>query len=485
MNYLLIGVDQLRFDTLGYNGNSVCATPNIDQLAAESFRFSKAYTTAPLCSPARASMFTGNYAFRHGMGTNCDMYHSMARELGDPTALLHKKLKDEGYRCGYIGKWHVGTELGPCDYGFEGQNVPGYGNCRDEEDYQAYLKQHGYSYEIENPIYYNPGDKTLQAGIWNGADESTTEYYLAERTIELLKEYSEEEAPFFLTCQFWGPHGPHFPPTSHAGITDRSLIEPWTNMEDELAMKPAFVKRHRDHFYRKPPSDWEEWKEVIGLYYDFTTFIDLQIGRILEQLETLGLKENTVVMFTTDHGDMKGVHGGLIDKGFLYEDAMHIPLLIRHPSYEGDKDIDRFVYNMDLMPTAVAECGLDISQLDGKSLLPLLSGDDFDRDSAYMEFHGIRFLYSQRTVLSEDGYKFIWSPGDMDELYDLNSDPGELSNLIDDESFSEVRSRMIELLKKNAVKYNDPLQDYAYKIFGDWASPSGQVDTTNQGLDQK
>ena len=121
-NILWIGVDQMRADSLS---NPNCKTPHLTGLAEESANFTHAYSPSSLCTPARASMFTGLFAFNHGMGTNCDMYHALAKELPNPEQLLHKQLLDSGYRCGYTGKWHVGTQLGPADYGFEGMNIPG------------------------------------------------------------------------------------------------------------------------------------------------------------------------------------------------------------------------------------------------------------------------------------------------------------------------------------------------------------------------
>ncbi|GAA0179897.1 sulfatase-like hydrolase/transferase [Clostridium sediminicola] len=483
MNFLFIGVDQLRFDTLGVNGNDICDTPNIDKLANEGYNFSRAYSTCPLCSPARASMFTGKYAFKHGMGTNCDMYHSLSTELNEPEMLLHNKLLDKDYKCGYVGKWHVGTKLGPCDYGFEGMNVPGYGNCRFEKDFLDYLDSNQYSYSIEKPIHYNPNNKTLSAGIWNGSEESTTEYFLANKTIDLIDKFTKNNDSFFLTCQFWGPHGPHFPPKSFVGKSDRSKIKPWINFEDDLEGKPGFVKRHLRDFYRNPPKNWDEWREVIGFYYDFMSFIDKQIGRILDYLDDIGEKDNTIIFLTSDHGDMKSVHGGLIDKGFLYEEAMHIPFIMYHPEYSGLKNRNEFIYNMDIMPTILDVIGENISNLDGRSLLPLLENNyEWNRRNAYLEFHGIRFLYSQRAVVNENNYKYIWTPGDFDELYDLNKDPGELNNLINDDEYTKIKDGLVEQLKENAVKYEDPLQDYVYKILGEWSNPSGQVDTTAQKI---
>ncbi len=477
MNYLLIGCDQLRFDTLSINGNEICHTPNLDRLAREGINFTNAHSTAPLCTPARASMFTGNYALTHGMGTNCDMYHSLAAELAHPEALLHHKLAEKGYACGYIGKWHVGTELGPCDFGFEGMNVPGYGNCKVEQGYLDYLKEHHLSYALSHQIYLNPGEKTLAAGIWEGPDESTTDWYLTNRTIAQLEGYRASGTDYFATCQYWGPHGPHLMPAKWVGKADREQILPWASYREDLAQKPEFVRRHLD-FYRASPQSWDGCREVIGLYYDYMMFIDSQIGRILEYLDTSGQRQNTTIVFTSDHGDMQWSHNGLIDKGFLYEEAMHIPLILSHPALPKGKSHAHLVSNLDILPTILDDAGLE-AECDGQSLLGLLRGEAPAREDFLMEFHGIHFLYTQRAVLTNDGLKYIWTPGDMDELYDLNTDPAELDNLIDDERYSQHRLDLVERLKRQVVRYRDPVMDYVFKIFGQWESPSGQVDATS------
>ncbi len=476
MNYLFIGCDQLRFDTLSVNGNEVCSTPNLDALAKEGVNFTNAYSTAPLCTPARASMFTGNYAFTHKMGTNCDMYHSLAAELENPDLLLHKRLLENNYKCGYVGKWHVGTELGPCDFGFEGMNVPGYGNCRLDEGFKEYLVEKGLSYNVTNEIYLNPNDKTLCAGIWDGVDESSTDWYLTDKTIELMETYRKNDENYFVTCQYWGPHGPHLPPKNWVGKADRSKILPWDNYIEDLSQKPEFVNRHL-LFYRKAPQNWEECREIIGLYYDQMMFIDYQIGRLIEYLKETNQYDNTAILFTCDHGDMQFAHNGLIDKGFLYEEAMHIPMIVRHPKYLHLGTNDALVSNMDIMPTVLDDLNIDIS-CHGQSLIPVIKNEK-RRDDIYMEFHGIHFLYTQRVVIDSSGMKFIWTPGDIDELYDLNVDPYEKNNLINSADKQTTVEHMVELLKKNAVQYGDPVMDYIYKIFGQWESPSGQVDATS------
>jgi arylsulfatase A-like enzyme len=403
------------------------------------------------------------------------MYHSLSAELKDPSALLHKKLLEKGLRCGYLGKWHVGTNLGPCDYGFEGMNVPGYGNCKQEKEFLDYLEKNCLQYQLSNKIYLNPGDKTLAAGIWDGMEESTTDWFLTDKCISLLDEFSNKDS--FVTLQFWGPHGPHLPPKSWVGKADRLSIEPWPNYCEDISEKPEFVHRHLE-FYKKSPETWDEVREIIGLYYDYLMFIDSQIGRVVAHLQKTGQMENTVIVFTSDHGDMQWAHNGLIDKGFLYEEAMHIPLIFYHPAFKGGVTSNALVSNMDILPTFLHDLDIPYS-CDGMDMISQLFQGKPGREDFYMEFHGIHFLYTQRAVVTQDGWKFIWTPGDIDELYNLNDDPFEISNLNQKEQYQAIRSNMISRLKRNAVKYNDPVMDYIYKIFGEWSNPSGQVDVTD------
>lgn len=480
-NIVWIGLDQMRWDTAGCYGNPVCQTPNIDRLAQKGVRFSQAYTPCSLCSPARASMFTGRYAFRHGMLTNCDLYHYVAAELSEPNTLLHSRLLAAGYRCGFVGKWHVGTRKGPVDYGFEGMNVPGYGNIRREPDFLAYLEKRSLRYSIEPDVFANPGEQTLLSGVWKGPTESTPAYYLAERTNELIYEFARSNKPFFLTCQFWGPHEPHLPSSEYAGLHNRRRIGPWINFVDSWQGKPERVRRTHTDFYRDLPQTWERWREVVGAYYDQTTMIDTQIGRILTRLEELGLQENTVIVLTADHGDMTGSHGGMNDKGFLYEEAQRIPLIVVWPGgFSDGLQRNELVYNMDIFPTLLDLLGMRDDSLDGRSLIPYLGGSSSEntpRDAVYLEFHGIRFLYSQRGIVTKDGWKYIFTPGDRDELYDLNTDPGELCNLLATSPTSEIWEKAIMLqeeMMQLAVESEDPLQVGINKFFGHWDRPSTQ-----------
>lgn len=485
-NILWIGVDQMRADALGCNGNPICQTPYLDQLASEGINFQRAYTPSSLCTPARASMFTGLYAFKHGMGTNCDLYHSLAAELPNPEQLLHKRLLETGYRCGYTGKWHVGTELGPVDYGFEGMNIPGYGDLRQIPAYRAYLRENNLTVgPIKNPIFGNHKEKTLIAGEFDGPIESTTTHFLTNSTIDLLDVFAESSAktgqPFFLTCQYLAPHGPYLPPHEYVGRHDRDSIPEWVNFQDDYAGKPRSINRFRRDFHPDLPNDWASWQEIVGLAYDFNTMVDAEIGRILAHLDQLGLANETIVFFTSDHGDMTGSHGGLLDKGFMYEEAHRIPLIVRLPGSTTREVVrEELVYNMDIMPTILDLVDQDLGdKVDGRSLRPYLNDDlpsEKGRDAIYLEFHGIRCLHTQRGLIGRDGLKYIFNPVDEDELYDLTSDPGELQNVLDDPRYAAQRAALRQRIVRAAAEAQDPVQNYMAKLFGDYNNLAAQPD---------
>lgn len=480
-NILWIGFDQIRFDTLGWNGNSVCQTPNLDRLGSEGVSFSSAYTPCSLCTPARASMFTGLYAFRHGMGTNCDMYHALAEELPEPQQLLHTHFQENGYRCGYLGKWHVGKEKGPSDYGFEGMNLPGYGDIQRDPGFKSYLQHNGLSYTPEPQIYLNPDNQTLIGGRWGGPVESTPAHYITARTMEMIDRCRSSGTPFFITCQYWGPHGPYMPPDEFCGRHNREELEPWPSLREDLSEKPYRIRRELDDFFRDHPKTWQQAREIVGLYYDQTAMLDYEVGRLLDYLEDRGLRDSTIVVFSTDHGDMTGCHGGMMDKGLLYEEAHHIPLIFSWPGQWNPGRRQDLALNMDIMPTLIQSAGLSVpGDLDGTSLLDALIDrpERVLRQDLYLEFHGLRFLYSQRALVTDDGWKYIFTPGDRDEVYDLNNDPAEMNNLcFDPEAVSKV-AELQERIRLAAARFNDPLQDCLSKFFGIWYTQTGQIDAS-------
>ncbi|MEP1208116.1 MAG: sulfatase-like hydrolase/transferase [Rhizobiaceae bacterium] len=481
-NLLFIGVDQLRWDVIGPNKSVPVDTPNIDRLIASGVSFERAYATCPLCTPSRASMFTGDYAFTHGMGTNCDMYHALGKELSDPDRLLHRHLLKANYRCGFVGKWHVGVEKAPGDYGFEADVQPGYGNLTTTEAFKAYLKHNTLDYRVTPSLFFNQHQQTMAAGRWHGPVESTPAHFQTNQAIDMLEDMGEGDQPFFVTLQYWDPHGPHLICDEFYHSTDRQKIKPWPNFRDNLKRKPEKVIRERDDFYRCHPRTDAEVIDYIGWYCDHVAMLDHQIGRLLDYLEESGLADETLIVFTSDHGDMTGAHGGLIDKGLLYEEAMRVPLVFAHPDLKhGTRS--GLALNMDILPTALALLGFtDIDRQADDLSAQIGDRDAAGRDYLLGEYHGLRYLYSQRMLVSDDGWKFIFSPGDRDELYDLNNDPHEMNNLVCDPSSGEVLARMREALMQQTARFEDPLRDCVAKFNGHWRTGSGQFDATSAYL---
>lgn len=481
-NLLFIGVDQLRWDMIGPKKSQPVNTPNLDRLMAQGVSFSRTYATCPLCTPSRASMFTGDYAFKHGMGTNCDMYHALSKELAEPERFLHNDLLAAGYRCGFVGKWHVGVEKCPSNYGFEGNVLPGYGNLTTSPTFIRYLNDNDLSYQVEPELFFNPDSQTLAGGRWRGPTASTPGHYLTNQTIDMLDDMAGGDDPFFVSVQYWDPHGPHLIADEFYNSTDRKNIKVWSNFDDKLDNKPVRVKRERDDFYRCHPRTQEELIEYIGLYCDHVSMLDFQIGRLMDHLQSSGLIDSTLIVFTSDHGDMTGAHGGLIDKGLMYEEAMRVPMIFSHPSLSPGLR-EGLALNMDILPTAFALLGVETTQRQARDLsteIDFLDGPP--RSYLLAEYHGLRYLCSQRMLVSHDGWKFIFSPGDYDELYDLNTDPHETNNLINQSLAAERLADMRAALIKETAEKNDPLRDCVAKFNGQWRTSSGQFDATSAYL---
>ena len=457
-NILYVMTDQQRYDSLGCVGRSICRTPHLDQLASEGVRFDNAYTVCALCSPARTSMLTGRYPHNHRMWNNNDMMQWAIRDLSDEVRMISQDLSEAGYNCGYVGKWHCGETKVPSTYGFVGTDVPNYGNPYRTKEYADYLARRG----LKPPQRIHPiGPK---AGTLSGPVEACATHFLAEFAIDLMRGFNEAREtsgkPFMMFVSFWGPHAPQYVPEPYASMYDPRNVKLWPNFGDDLANKPRVHERHR-RTVGFPDLSEDAWRQHIAKYWAFCTFIDDEIGRLLDALKEMGREEDTAVFFSADHGDMTGSHGGFFDKGpFMYQETYHIPLIGRVPGVAKAGTVcDRLVSNMDLATTALDLAGLPVPEKhDGRSLMPLLREPGAVwPDDLMCEFHGHRFLYSQRMV-RWGHHKFIFNAPDEDELYDLVRDPHELTNLFDDPHYADVveegRGRLLKWMEDS----NDPLR---------------------------
>ncbi len=459
-NILYIMTDQQRYDTLGCTGLSQCQTPNLDKLAAEGTRFDRAYSICPLCSPARASMLTGLYPHNHRMWNNNDMFQWSVRNLSDDIDLIAKPLLEADFNCGYTGKWHCGSDKVPSSYGFKGMDVPNYGNPYETAEYREYLLKHGLTRPSCNLIDENDG---VLGGSWEGNPDACASAFLAQYAIDQMetfnKEYEETGKPFFQFISFWGPHAPYIVPEPYASMCNPAGIAPWPTWQDDLMNKPTVQRRLREHL-GYPEKSWDEWAKSVAKYWGFVTFVDHQIGRILDRLSLLGRDKDTIIVFSADHGDMTGSRGGCFDKGpFPYQETYHIPLIVRAPGSGQAGDIcNQLVSNMDLAATVLDAADIPVpGHYDARSLIPLVKNPDAKWDGDLMcEFHGHRFLFTQR-ILLWDNYKYVYCPCAEDELYDLKNDPLELQNLAYSPDCSSILQEGRKRMQGWLDKSHDPV----------------------------
>lgn len=473
-NILLITTDQHRRDTLGCYGSEVCETPHLDELAATGTRFDLAFTCTAICTPARTSLLTGTAPFRHGMLANFERNVGYPWEIPEHNRLLPEYLRPAGYVCGNVGKWHVGVERGPSFYGFEGEHYPGWAPPYEHPDYLAYLEERGLPrFSVRDVVrgrFPNGRPSLPMMGIHDAPVEATYPYFLAERTIQFLRRYAQRYRqtgePFFLACHFFGPHLPYFLPESVLNRYDPSMVRRHPSMAETFAGKPAVHRRYNEH-WAVDTYPWDVWQRVVAAYWGYVNLIDQQIGRVLSELETLGLAGSTAVCFTTDHGGFVGNHR-LADKGpMMYDDIYRIPLIVRWPGVtQPGTTCEALVSLTDLMPTFLEIAGVTVPEgLDGRSLAPLLRDPRSDwPDAVFAEFHGHHFPYPQRMIRTRR-YKLVVNPADTNELYDLEADPYELHNLYGHPGYADIQRELMTRLYEHLVTVGDNFHHWLPTMF--------------------
>ena len=462
MNVLLIQADQQRRDSLGTYGNTVAKTPHVDALAREGMVFDYAFTPIPLCGPSRASLITGKRPVNHGILVNPESGSVAGRDFGHEHATLAQLLAARDYRSVLCGKWHVGMELAPAQCGFEGVFYPGYGYPNRHPHYLAHLEKLGTRFALREEMYSRSpdgSDKTLLSAVLDGPEEASIPHYLVDQAIEAIRQSSSDGRPFFIRCDFWGPHAPYIIPERYARMYDPLCIEPWPSFHDSLAGKPE-IQRAMRRYWGIEGFTWQEWSRLVAMCYGYVSLIDDQVGRLRAALDDAGQADDTAIFYVSDHGGMVGGHG-LADKGpYLYDEICRIPLIAHVPGCSGGRRTDALVYNMDLMPTILELAGCDVPpDLDAASLVPLLTGQGErvrEDDVAYLEFHGHHQPYAQRLIRTRTA-KYVFNAAEIDELYDLENDPHELCNQVANASYADLLDGMRQVMRDWLTKLNDPI----------------------------
>jgi len=469
VNVLIIFTDQQQRDTIGAYGQRVARTPNLDRLASQSVVFDNAICPQPVCTPSRGSLVTGLYPHTHNCVINSMVapgYYEI--ELPPEIPTLAEHLKPRGYVAGYVGKWHVGREVVP-QHGFEDywistedeytrqEDIPTRGHC----SYYHYLVEQGYTPASEDPHPFFVREQTT------GLPEEHSRIAFITREAERFLE-TRKDGPFALVVNYLEPHPPYN--SSNDAMYDPADValpaNHHTGPVDGMTRRAQLFQRFTVDGTQSgvgPFTSEAQWRELIARYFGLTTLADKYVGRLLGKLDDLGLADDTLVVFTSDHGDMMGSHG-MVNKCVMYDEALRVPFIVRHPCVTGGgRRVGEVVNLVDVVPTVLDALGVSSgATLQGESLMPLLTGEraeDPDKPG-FSEWNGrLQSMHARhdmfapvadffiRTVRTRD-WKLNVNPGDVDELYDLRNDPGEMRSRIDDPACRDVKGRLFDELKR-------------------------------------
>ena len=324
-----VNCDQLRWDAVGYAGNGVVHTPNLDRLAARGVWFENAYCASPLCSPARASWLTGTYPHSHRLCNN----YAPSRDgiegcsLSDRVVTIADLLKERGYRCGNVGVWHLSDDAVPahgftdhwCCFSYIYENLPG--------PFFGYLEDLGIAnpYALDAPGVFRYGREMPLGVLTDPRQQRTT--WTVDQALGVLE--CDRAEPLFLLVGIKDPHPPIIPPRELLAHYPLERLPFPGNFHDPLEGKPPSQTRRR---CRIPPGSItvEEFRTVIRYYYALVTHIDQQIGRLIDALERTGRFDRTIFVVNSDHGEMLGNHG-FVEKALMYEESVRVPCLLSWP----------------------------------------------------------------------------------------------------------------------------------------------------------
>lgn len=424
--------DQQRASTVERGGQ--CLTPHLQGLAAAGARFERCYAPNPICSPTRASLFTGYLPHAHGVTDVTHAVPAPMAELREGLPFWSRELEAAGYRTGYFGKWHIERSDELERFGFQ--------------EYEVDLRLVGVQEHTE-PLLRSltvrqPGYKDLLvAGVSAAPASASRERALFERGGEFVRAGAlERDRPWALVISTEAPHDPFVAPQEYFARYDPDAIEQPASFRDPLTDKPTIYRRIREAW---SGLQWEDFAFASACYYALCSMLDDEVGRLLALLEETGQAQDTLVVFTSDHGDYLGAHGLLLKGVAAFEEAYRVPLLMRGPGVTPGLVIDEPVGLIDV-PRTLMRILLDTDyECQGGDLSARLAGQQAaGPGEAFAEFHGQRFGYTQRVVWSGD-WKYVFNGFDEDELYDLTNDPFELRNLAGD---PEQRERLEELARR-------------------------------------
>ena len=460
-NLLFILTDQQRADSLACYGNTYLQVPNLNRLAEASFVFEHAYVSQPVCSPSRATLLTGTYPHTAQVPA-CNI------PLPSDVPTIAELLADD-YHCAWFGKWHLGDEI------FSQRGFDTW--VGSEDGYRAHYSSQDRLEQVSDYHHFlikqglTPDRDLLGQRVFSRhvtaslPEEQTKAAFLGEQTAAFIR--NAGDTPFVAFVSYLEPHPPHTGPLND--LYDPADLPVGSSFFKKPASNASLLNRVMAAYYMESEEYGFDlrteagWRAVRARYWGNVSLVDRSVGKILAALAESGQAENTIVVFTSDHGEMAGDHG-ILGKCVLYEESVRVPLLIRDPRLQGEPSrISGNMSHIDLLPTLLDLLGQSIpAHLQGQSRVSVLKGEaSLAENDIFIEWNGrdghpipgeaeVNPAMSRpwRSMVSAERWKLNLCPSDHGELYDLNQDPYEMTNRFDDPAQQERIATMIASIRR-------------------------------------
>ncbi|MBN1446147.1 MAG: sulfatase-like hydrolase/transferase [Candidatus Omnitrophica bacterium] len=444
-NILFFMTDQFQWNASGYAGHPFVKTPNLDALAAKSVNFTNAFCASPVCVPARISLFSGQYPHKHGQPENLP--------VKEGTRMFAETLNDAGYHTAAVGKLHF---MPPPREIKRFKTVRLHDGYDEYSAYVEYLRKEKPEYApLDMHAYPKQGKEGVLTGknIITGKEEEAIifgtskvpkEYFytrfISDEAVKFLKNYNETN-PFFLFVSFFGPHSPYMVPEPYDELYNPDDMPVPLTVNEKLDSKPK-SQHFRRNLWGMEHTSVEQLKKITALYYAHITLIDEHIGRVVQALKENNLYDDTIIVFSADHGELLGNHG-LFYKNHMYDEATHIPLLIHDTATEKPSKREELVSQIDIMPTLMDLTGLSIPEWNqGKSFRPAVEGKQYSgREEVFFEIRNSE-VDGYISGCRDKEYLFSYEKNSLGnvfegELYDTRKDTAQVNNLYHRREYSE------------------------------------------------
>lgn len=453
-NILIVMTDHQRADTV--RPEHPAPTPHAVKLAQEGITFTQTYCPSPHCCPSRATFHTGLYPSRTGVWNNLNNEMRLSWGINEGITCFSDELRDAGYELAFCGKWHVDARRGPNYFGWRNvrvTSVPG--------DHMGWT-WHDYDRPgaTAQPETRGPG-QILRPGyppfrLYGTRERDNHDESVTENALRTLPELARGQQPWCLFVGYIGPHDPYLVAQKYLDRVPEELVTLPESYSDDLRDKPNIYRRQREQIWGQLSPD--EVKDAIRHFWAYCAYLDDQLGLILETLEATGQADDTLVLYCSDHGDYCGEHG-LFAKGIAsFTGAYHVPAIVRWPNgiTNPGRQINSLVSLADFAPTFRELAGAEQKPASGTSLVPFLQDKQPEswREALLGQCNGVELYYSQRWVQTSE-WRYIFNGFDFDELYDLASDPHQLTNLSENPDYASIKAELCRTLWKLARAEND------------------------------